>query len=334
MKLLFLGGTGNISSACVERALAFGHEVTLMNRGRTPSPFGGRVRLVTGDRDDARALRAAAEAVRYDAVVDFVAFAREQVELALSAFAGRMGLYVFVSSAAVYKKPPDRYPITEATPLENPFWDYARKKIACEERLMKAHREAAFPVTIVRPSYTYGPTWIPTGFGHDYTVVDRIRRGRPVVSHGDGTSLWVMTASEDFAAGLVGLLGHPGAVGEAVHITSDEVLTWDEILRAIGRVAGREPEIVHVPSDTIAVHCPERAGSLLGDKAWSAVFDNGKIKRLVPGFRASVGFGDGVARSVAWFDADPARRVVNQAMDRTIDRIVAAQRRALEPATP
>jgi nucleoside-diphosphate-sugar epimerase len=220
--------------------------------------------------------------------------------------------------------------MAEDTPVENPFWDYARKKIACEERVLAAHRRNGFPATIVRPSYTYGPTWIPTGFGRDYTVVDRIRRGAPIAVQGDGTSLWVMTAAADFAAGLVGLLGRPGAVGEAVHITSDEVLTWDEIYRTIARAAGREPEIVHVPSETIAAHLPERAGSLLGDKAWSALFDNAKVKRLVPGFAARTSFAEGIARSIAWFDAVPARRAVNAAMDAAIERIIAAQRRAME----
>jgi nucleoside-diphosphate-sugar epimerase len=330
MKLLFLGGTGNISSACVERALERGHDVTLLNRGRTASPFGARVGHVAGDRSDPAALQRAAEGTLYDAVVDFVAFSPEDVEAAITAFAGRTGQYVFISSTSVYRKPPPRYPITEETPLENPWWDYARRKIACEERLLRAHRADAFPATIVRPSYTYGPTWIPTGFGRDYTLVDRMRRARPVVSQGDGTALWVMTAASDLAVGLVGLLGHPKAVGEAVHITSDEVLTWDEIYRTIGRAAGCEPEIVHVPSDTIVAHIPERAGSLLGDKAWSAFFDNGKIKRLVPEFGAKVRFAEGVARSIAWFDANPARRVVNEVVDGAIERIIAAQRRAME----
>jgi nucleoside-diphosphate-sugar epimerase len=330
VKLLFLGGTGNISSACVERALGAGHDVTLFNRGRTASPFAARVGHVGGDRSDPASLGRAAERARYDAVVDFVAYAPEEVEAAIEAFSGRVGQYVFISSAAVYRKPPPRYPITEDAPLENPWWDYARKKIACEERLRDAHGGKGFPATIVRPSYTYGPTWIPTGFGRDYTLVGRMRRGLPIVSQGDGTALWVMTAASDFAAGLVGLLGHPGALGEAVHITSDEVMTWDEIYRTIGRAVGCEAEIVHVPSDTIAAHVPERAGSLLGDKAWSAMFDNGKARRLVPGFAAKTPFADGVARSIAWFDADPARRVVNEVMDAAIERIIAAQRRAME----
>src|SRR5262249_52400001 len=189
-------------------------------------------------------------------------------------------------------------------PRANPFWEYARQKIACEDRLLAAYREAGFPLTIVRPSYTYGETWVPSGFGgQDYTVVDRIRRGLPIVCHGDGTSLWVMTASADFARGLVGILGHQSALGEAFHITSDEVLTWDAIYQAIGGAAGREPELVHVPSDLIAALYPERGGSLLGDKASSVVFDNSKIKRFVPGFAASIPFAEGMVRSVAWYDA-------------------------------
>ena len=331
MRVLFLGGTGNISTACVEHALAAGHEVTVLSRGQRPSAFGSRVSTIAGQREDTALLRRTAEARRYDAVVDFLAFRREQVEAAIEAFSSLVGQYVFISSASVYRRPVVDYVITEETPRENPFWEYARQKIACEERLLLAHREQGFPSTIVRPSYTYGPTWIPSGFGgQDYTVVDRIRRGLPIVCHGDGTALWVMTSSSDFAVGLVGLLGHPAAVGEAFHITSDEVLTWDGVYRAIGRAAGREPQLVHVPSDLIAALYPERGGSLLGDKAWSVVFDNGKIKRFVPEFQTRVRFAEGMARSVAWFDADPARRAVSATANAMIDRVIAAQRRALE----
>jgi nucleoside-diphosphate-sugar epimerase len=236
---------------------------------------------------------------------------------------------VFISTAAAYEKPVVKYIITEATPLRNPFWEYARQKIACEERLQRARRESAFPVTVVRPSYTYGPTWIPSGFGgQDYTVVDRMRRGRPIVCHGDGTSLWVMTAASDFAVGLGGLLGNPRAVGEAFHITSDEVLTWEAIYGVIAQAAGAEPKLVHVPSDLIASLYPERGGSLLGDKAWSVVFDNAKIRRFVPEFRPRTTFAEGMARSIAWFDADPDRRTVNEETDRRIDRVIAALERA------
>jgi nucleoside-diphosphate-sugar epimerase len=331
MRLLFLGGTGNISTACVERALEAGHDVTVLNRGRSASRVRGRVHVLTGDRDDGVFLRGVAEATRFDAVVDFIAFRPEQVETAIEAFGGRVGQYVFISSTSAYEKPVVRHVITEETPLRNPFWEYARQKIACEERLWRARRESAFPVTVVRPSYTYGETWIPSGFGgQDYTLVARLRAGRPIVCHGDGTSLWVMTAASDFAAGLVGLLGQAGALGEAFHITSDEVLTWQAIYQTIAQAAGAELEMVHVPSALIAALYPERGGSLLGDKAWSVVFDNTKIRRFVPTYRAQVSFAEGMKRSVAWFDGDPARRVVNAEMDRRIDRVIAAQRRAAE----
>lgn len=331
MKVLFLGGTGNISTACVEQALASGHEVVVLNRGQSPSPFGSRVATIAGERSDTALLRSAAEAGRYDAVVDFLAYRPEQVEAAIDAFGARVGQYVFISSASAYERPVTHYVITEDTPLGNPFWEYARQKIACEERLLGAYRRQGFPLTIVRPSYTYGPTWIPSGLGgQDYTVVDRIRRGLPIVCHGDGTALWIMTASSDFAVGLIGLLGRKDAVGEAFHITSDEVLTWNGVYQAIGQAAGREPQLVHVPSDVIAALYPERGGSLLGDKAWSVVFDNAKIKRFVPAFRTRTSFAEGMTRSVAWFDADPARKAVSEKANAMIDRLVAAQGRALE----
>jgi nucleoside-diphosphate-sugar epimerase len=331
MRVLFLGGTGNISTCCVERALAEGHEVGVLNRGRRASPFGSQVAALVGDRDEPGALREAAEASRWDVVVDFVAFRPAQLDAAITAFAGRTGQYVFISSASVYEKPPTRPFITEDTPLLNPFWEYARLKIACEERLREVHRGHGFPMTIVRPSYTYGRTWIPSGFGgQDYTVVDRMRRGLPVVCHGDGTSLWVMTHARDFAVGLVGLLGQPAAIGEAFHITSDEVLSWSRIYETTARAAGTEAQLVHVPSTLIAALLPERGGSLLGDKAHSVVFDNSKIRRLVPDYRPRVSFAEGIAESVAWFDADPARRNVNAAMNEAIERVLAAQRRAWE----
>ena len=331
MRLFFLGGTGNISTACVERAVEEGHQVTVLNRGRSASRVRSRVDVVTGDRGDGSFLRQVAEGARFDAVVDFIAFRPEQVEVAIEAFAGRVGQYVFISSTSAYEKPVVRHVITEETPLRNPFWEYARQKIACEERLWRARRETGFPVTVVRPSYTYGETWIPSGFGgQDYTVVGRMRGGRPIVCHGDGTSLWVMTAASDFAVGLVGLLGQDGALGEAFHITSDEVLTWQAIYRTIAEAAGAELEMVHVPSALIAALYPERGGSLLGDKAWSVIFDNSKIRRFVPSFRPRVSFAAGMKRSMAWFDADPARRVVNEEQARRIDRVIAAQGRAAE----
>jgi nucleoside-diphosphate-sugar epimerase len=330
MRVLFLGGTGNISTACVEHALDRGHRVGVLNRGKTPSPFGARVEAIHGARDDAAALARAAEG-RWDAVVDFLAYTPAQVQLAVDAFAGRTGQYVFIGTAAAYDKPNARLPITEDAPLANPFWEYARLKIACEESVRRAHRERGLPITIVRPSYTYGPTWIPSGFGgQDYTVVDRMRRGRPVLCHGDGTALWVMTHASDFAVGLVGLLGHPGALSEAFHITSNEVLTWDAIYETIARAAGAEARLVHVPSALVAALVPDRGAGLLGDKAQSTFFDNEKVRRLVPEFQPKVSFAEGIARSIAWFDADPARRAVSPAATDNIERVLAAWGRAWE----
>jgi nucleoside-diphosphate-sugar epimerase len=328
MKVLFLGGTGKISTACVERALARGHQVGILTRGHRPAPPG--VAAIVGDRDDPAALRRAADG-RWDAVADFLAYTPAQVDMAVSAFAGRTGQYVFIGTAASYDKRAARLPITEDASLANPFWEYARLKIACEEAVRRAHREGKLLVTIVRPSYTYGPTWIPSGFGgQDYTVVDRMRRGRPVVCHGDGTALWVMTHASDFAVGFVGLLGHPGALGEAFHVTSDEVLTWNAIYEAIARAAGAEARLVHVPSALIAALVPDKGGSLLGDKAESSVFDNAKVRRLVPEFQPRVGFAEGIARSIAWFDEDPMRRVVSPAANETIERVLSAWGRAWE----
>jgi nucleoside-diphosphate-sugar epimerase len=326
VRVLFLGGTGNISRACVDEALGRGHDVGILTRGQRPLAAG--CETLAGDRDDPATLQRAA-AARWDAVVDFLAYRPAQVDAAVAAFGGRTSQYLLISTAAAYDKLAAKLPITEDAPLANPFWEYARLKIACEDAALRAHRERRLPVTIVRPSYTYGPTWIPSGFGgQDYTVLDRMRRGLPIVCHGDGTALWVMTHASDFAVGLVGLLGHPGALGEAFHATSDEVLTWDAIYAAIARAAGVEPVIVHVPSALIAAIVPDRGASLLGDKAHSSVFDNAKLKRLVPGFLPRIPFAEGVTRSVAWFDADPARRVVSAVANANIDRVIAAWERA------
>jgi nucleoside-diphosphate-sugar epimerase len=328
MRVLFLGGTGNISTACVEQALAHGHQVGILTRGHRPPPAG--VEAIVGDRDDPETLRRAS-AGRWDAIADFLAYTPLQVEAALGAFAGKTGQYVFISTAAVYDKANARLPLTEDAPLGNPFWEYAQRKIACEQVVSRAHEEGRLGTTIVRPSYTYGPTWIPSGFGgQDYTVVDRMRRGLPVVCPGDGTALWVMTHASDFAVAFVGLLGHPGALGEAFHITSDEVLSWDAIYGTIARAAGVEARLVHVPSALIAALVPDKGGSLLGDKAHSTFFDNAKVRQLVPEFRPRVSFAEGIARSIAWFDADPARRVISGSATENIERVLAAWGRAWE----
>jgi nucleoside-diphosphate-sugar epimerase len=335
MKVLFLGGSGNISSACVELALRQGYDVTCLNRGRRPTGLSTGIKSIVGDRNDAARLRQAAEEGHYDVVANFVAYAPEQIEIDLAAFCGRVGQYIFISSASVYQKPPNHYVITESTPLYNPYWEYSRKKIACEDRLMKAYREQGFPITIVRPTYTYGPTWIPSAVGgQDYTVVDRMRKMLPVISHGDGTSLWVMTFNGDFAVGFVGLFGQMKAIGEAFHITSDEVLTWDQIYQTMGRAAGvPNVKLVHIPSEFVLALYPDIGAGLVGDKACSVVFDNSKIKRLVPEFHPMTSFAHGMARAVAWYDADPAaRHVVDAETNRVMDHLILAYQRGIELA--
>jgi nucleoside-diphosphate-sugar epimerase len=271
-------------------------------------------------------VKRALNGMTFDAVVNWIAFTPEHVEADIDMFLGRTGQYVFISSASAYQTPPARLPVTESTPLDNPFWAYSRNKIACEERLVRAYREQRFPITIVRPSHTYDRTLLPLHGG--YTVIDRMRKGKPVIVHGDGSSLWVMTHHRDFAKGFVGLLGNPHAIGEVFHITSDELLTWNQIAETLARAANAEARIVHVPSDLIAEFDPEWGAGLLGDKTHSMVFDNSKIKRVVPDFVATIPFARGAEEILAWYDADPARQVVNAQLDQLIDRIIAAQQSA------
>lgn len=322
MKVLFIGGTGIISSACSRLALERGIDLYLLNRGTSVRPIPVGARVLRGDIRDPRSARAALGDHSFDAVVDWVAFTPEHIETDLDLFRGRAGQYVFISSASAYQTPPAALPVTEATLLDNPFWQYSRDKIACEERLVRAYREEKFPITIVRPSHTYDATLLP--FEGSWTVVDRMLRGKPVIVHGDGTSLWALTHNTDFAKGFVPLLANPRALGNAFHITSDEWLTWNEIFQAVGRAAGVEPKLLHVPSDLIAAFDANWGAGLLGDKAHSMVFDNSRIKRLVPDFCASIPFSRGAQEIVAWYNADQVRRVVDPAFDQLCDRIADA----------
>jgi nucleoside-diphosphate-sugar epimerase len=332
MKVLFIGGTGIISSACAALAIQRNIELFLLCRGTTTSrPPPREAQILRADIDDAAEVRRQLGDLRFDAVVDWIVFEPRQIERDLELFRGRTGQYVFISSASAYQTPPARLPVTESTPLDNPFWLYSRNKIACEERLLRAYREEKFPVTIVRPSHTYDRTLLPTHGG--YTVIDRMRRGRPVIVHGDGTSLWTLTHHRDFAPGLIGLLGHDGAIGESVHITSDEVLTWNQIHGVLARAAGAEPRLVHVPSSVIATYDPDWGASLLGDKSHSMIFDNTKIRRLVPGYCAEIPFHRGAEEIMAWYDEDPARRRVDAAFDQLVDEIIAT-RAAAWPKAP
>lgn len=324
MRVLFIGGTGIISTACTALAAERGIDLTLLTRGLRPGTLPAGVRTLRMDIEDASGLPG--DTV-FDVAVEWVAFTPAHIERDLRLFAGRVRQYIFISSASVYQKPATDYLITESTPLANPYWEYARHKIACEERLLRAYREDGFPVTIVRPSLTYGDTQIPLAINSwpkSYTAVDRMRRGKKVIVPGDGSSLWVITHNSDFAKGLVGLLGQPRAVGHAVHITSDEVMSWDQIYRIVGEAAGAQPDLVHIPSDFVSACLPGETGNLLGDKAVSAVFDNSKIKRWVPGYRADVPFAQGIRRTLAWFDADPARREIDAEANATWDKLIAA----------
>jgi nucleoside-diphosphate-sugar epimerase len=333
VKILLVGGTGIISRACAELALARGMDVTLLNRGGRELVPGARV--IRGDIHDAGTASLLRDE-RWDAVVDFIAFKAEEIAQRHALFQDRTEQYVFISSASTYQKPASHYLITESTPLVNPYWEYARDKIACEDALLRAYRESAFPITIVRPSYTYDRTLVPlavNAWGKTFTAVDRMRRGLPVIVPGDGLTLWTMTHSTDFARGLLGLLGQRAALGHAFHITSDEVLTWNQIYQAVADAAGvAEPKLVHLATDFIAAGVPEAAGSLLGDKANCAVFDNSKIKRFVPEYLASTRFLDGMRESIAWFDEDPARRIIDVAANARWDALLAANELGLEAA--
>jgi len=323
MKVLFIGGTGIISSASTQLALERGFELYLLNRGQTTSrPVPEGARALQGDIRDPHAARAALGDHTFDAVVNWVAFTPEHIETDLALFRDRTAQYVFISSASAYQTPPARLPVVESTPLVNPFWRYSRDKIACEERLMRAYREEGFPMTIVRPSHTYDQSLLPMDGG--YTVVHRMRQGKPVIVHGDGTSLWTLTHHKDFARAFVGLLGNPQVIGDAFHITSDEWLTWNQIFEMVAQAAGVRAELVHVPSDVIAAFDAEWGAGLLGDKAHSMIFDNSKIKRVVPDFAATIPFARGAREIMAWYDADPARQSVNDTLDRTMDAILAA----------
>jgi nucleoside-diphosphate-sugar epimerase len=335
MKVLFIGGTGLISSAVTHLAVERGVDLFLLNRGGDPERGRGATVLLADLHDEAATERALA-GHRFDVVVDWIAFTPADIERDIRLFGGRTDQFIFISSASAYLKPLGDWLIREDTPLANPFWDYSQNKIACEERLMRAFREDGFPVTIVRPSLTYGDTQVPlivNSWPLPYTAIARMRAGKPLIVPGDGTSLWTITHNSDFARGFVGLLGRPTAIGQAFNIMSDEVLTWDQIYRQTAAAAGvADLRIVHIASDFIAACLPDMTGTLLGDKAVSAVFDTSKITRFVPDFRATTPYSEGIRRTIAWFDADPARQQVDGEMDARWDRLIEAYEQGLASA--
>lgn len=332
MRILIIGGTGIISSAVSRALLAQGQELWLLNRGNRALPPGARA--IRADMEDEAGVLEQLGGMDFDAVCDFICFTKSQAERDFRLFRGRTGQYVFISSASAYHKPAPGYIVNEGTSLANPYWEYARNKIACEEFLMGRCREDGFPVTIVRPSHTYGEKAVPVGLHGrkgSWQVVKRMLEGKPVLIHGDGTSLWTMTDSRDFAQGFTGLLGNPHAIGEAFQITSDETLTWNQIYRTIARCLGVELRPYHVSSSFLAsVSRQDLTGTLLGDKANSVVFDNSKLKRAIPGFRPAIPFQQGVRHTLDYVLSHRECQVEDGEFDAWCGRVVEVLERARE----
>ncbi len=323
MKVLFIGGTGNISGAVSRLALRRPDmELHLLTRGKSRTKIDG-AGCIAGDINDPETVKERIKQTHWGCVVNWIAFNPPDIQRDIEIFSGNTDQYFFISSASVYETPPPRPFITESSPTGNPHWRYSRDKIRCEEVLNRAYREKGFPFTIVRLSLTYD-TVIPLAIGgfHEYTVIDRMKKGKKVIVHGDGTSLWTVTHAEDFARGFVGLMGNPHAVGHAFHITTDEVLTWNRMYEFAGDALGVRPRIVHIPSDFIVRFMPALFGSLMGDKSASAMFDNSKIKRFVPEFEAVIPFKEGIKTTIARFEADPDLQIVNPDTDGLMDRVI------------
>lgn len=329
MKILIIGGTGTISSAITRQLVASGHELWLLNRGNRNAELPEGIKLITGDINNCEdEVVAKLGNEQFDAVCEFIGFLPSQVERDIRIFAGHTKQYVFISSASAYNKPARNYIITEGTSLANPYWEYSRNKIACEELLMKAYRETGFPVTIVRPSHTYCERGVPVsvhGPKGSWQVLKRMLEGKPVIVHGDGSSLWTLTWNEDFAYGFIGLLGNPKAIGEAFQITSDESLTWNQIYQTVADALGVEFKPYYVSSSYLAQVSPKEwdfEGNLLGDKAATVVFDCSKLKRAVPGFCATTRFDQGVRRAVAYIKAHPELQIEDPEFDAWCDKVI------------
>jgi len=329
MKVLFIGGTGTISAAITRQLADQGCELYLLNRGNRNEDLPAGVRVLQADIGNETQVAELTRDLSFDVVADFIAFRPEQVERDYRLFAGKTKQYIFISSASAYQKPLSDYRITESTPLSNPYWGYSRDKIACEEYLMKQYREHGFPITIVRPSHTYSERSIPLGVhgrNGSWQVARRMLAGKPVIIHGDGTSLWTMTHSRDFAKGFIGLMGNIHAIGESVHITSDETVTWNQIHAVIADALGVELNAVHVSSEFLAASSDEvdYRGGLLGDKAHSVVFDNSKLKRLVPDFVATTRLDQGIKETVRYILSHPECQAEDPAFDAWCDKVIAA----------
>lgn len=324
MKVLFIGGTGNISTSVSKLAVSKGIDLYLLNRGKSGVEIPG-TKTITADIYNHDNAKEALKDHEWDVVVNWIAFTPEHIQNDFELFKGNTKQYIFISSASIYQKPPTMPVITESTPLANPYWQYSRDKIACEELLNQAYRKVGFPITIVRPSHTYNTT-IPISIGgwNQYTAVDRMKKGKKVIIHGDGTSLWTVTHARDFAKAFVGLLGNQRSLGHAINITSDEVLTWNQIYEAVAAAAGAELNAVHISTEFIGKIAPDLKDGLMGDKAHSAIFDNSKIKQLVPGYTATIPFSEGIKETLAWFEEKEERMVVDPETNAMMDKIISA----------
>lgn len=328
MKILLIGGTGTISSAITRQLAEGGHELWLLNRGNRKNEVPANVRQVICDiNDEAEVMRQTGAEV-FDAVCEFIGFLPSQVERDIRLFTGRTRQYVYISSASAYNKPAASHVITEGTTLANPYWEYSRNKIACEELLMRTYRETGFPVTIVRPSHTYCERGVPVsvhGPKGSWQVLKRMMEGKPVLVQGDGSSLWTLTWNEDFARGFIGLLGNPKAIGEAFQIMSDEQLTWNQVYQSVANALGVTFKPYYVSSEFLAAVSPKAydfAGNLLGDKSVTVVFDCTKLKRAVPGFCATTRFDEGVRRCVAYLQSHPELQEEDPEFDAWCDRVI------------
>lgn len=327
MKVLLIGGTGTISTAITMLAVQKGFDLYLLNRGHNKELIPEGVHVIEADINNEEVIKEKIKDLYFDVVAEFIAFDVDALKRDKHIFTEKTKQYIFISSASAYQKPLSCPFITESTPLSNPFWEYSRNKIACEEYLMKEYRDHGFPITIVRPSHTYSDFSVPVaihGKKGSFSVIDRIRKGKKVIVHGDGSSLWTLTHNTDFAKAFLGLLGNPHAIGEAVQITSDESLTWNQIYEIIGSALGVKPEIVHIPSDTLAKAYPELTGGLLGDKTHSVIFENTKIKRLVPDFTATIRFDQGVRRTLDYIYQHPELQIPDPEFDAWTDQMIEA----------
>jgi nucleoside-diphosphate-sugar epimerase len=324
MKILFIGGTGNISTSCAALLAQQGHEIQILSRGMAPVPPG--YRALIADRHDTSAMKAAIGQAKPDVVLNFLGYEVSDVQSDFELFRGNVQQYIFISSATVYVKPAPSLPITEETPKGNAWWDYAQKKLACEQCLEERFKNDRFPVTIVRPSHTYSQLWVPNPISSaSFTFASRLGQGKPMFVPDDGQNPWTLTAARDFAVGLAGLVGNRNAIGEAFHITSDEVLTWNQIYSEIAGAMGNScPKILPVPTEFICSVVPKLVGNLKGDKSHPGIFDNSKIKKFVPEFKCVVTFQAGVRESVEWLQAHPEQQNLDPAMDSLIENVLKA----------